>query len=135
MGAKLARPDAVMLGGGVHDGAAGQEGLEIEPDMAFGGSLAAAMFGQSSERAINWMVVESTTWMSRLKRKAKRGVRWPPKAGCKVCRCSSTDQKSCSASFGSRVRLACESVFLGAGLRLATPTTVPNASAARRTRR
>ena len=45
MGAKFARPDAVMLGGGVHDGAAGQEGLEIEPDMAFGGSLAAAMFG------------------------------------------------------------------------------------------
>jgi hypothetical protein len=37
IGAKLTRPDAVMLGGGVHDGAAGQEGLEIEPDMAFGG--------------------------------------------------------------------------------------------------
>jgi hypothetical protein len=34
-----------MLGGGVHDGATGQEGLEIEPDMAFGGGLAAAMFG------------------------------------------------------------------------------------------
>ena len=34
--------DGVMLGSGVHDGAAGQEGLEIEPDMAFGGSLAAA---------------------------------------------------------------------------------------------
>ena len=45
MGAKLARSDAVMLGGGVHDGAAGQEGLEIEPDMAFGSSLAAAVFG------------------------------------------------------------------------------------------
>ena len=34
-----------MLGGGVHDGAAGQEGLEVEPDMAFGGGLAPAMFG------------------------------------------------------------------------------------------
>src|SRR5208282_2421315 len=45
MGAKLARPDAVMLGGGVHDGATGQKGLEIEPNMAFGGGLAAAMFG------------------------------------------------------------------------------------------
>ena len=44
-GAKLSGPDAVMLGGGIHDGAAWQEGLEIEPDMAFGGGLAAAMFG------------------------------------------------------------------------------------------
>jgi hypothetical protein len=45
IGAKLSGPDGVMLGGGVHDGAAGQEGLEIEADMAFGGGLAAAMFG------------------------------------------------------------------------------------------
>ena len=44
-GAKLTRPDTVMFGGSVHDGAAGQEGLEIEADMAFGGGLAAAMFG------------------------------------------------------------------------------------------
>jgi hypothetical protein len=44
-GAKLPCPDRVMLGGGGHDGATGQEGLEIEPDMAFGGGLAAAMFG------------------------------------------------------------------------------------------
>jgi len=88
MGAKLARPDAVMARRRCSTMApAGQEGLEIEPDMAFGGSLAAAMFGPVQRAAINWMVVESTTWMSRLKRKAKRGVRWPPKAGCKVCRC------------------------------------------------
>jgi len=44
-GAKLTRPDTVMPGGVVHDGAAGQKTLEIEPDMAFGGGLAAAMFG------------------------------------------------------------------------------------------
>jgi len=44
-GAKLSGPDGVMFGGGVNNGAAGQEGLEIEPDMAFGGGLAAAMFG------------------------------------------------------------------------------------------
>jgi len=36
--------------------------------------------------------------------------------GCKVCKCSSTAQKSCSAIFGSRRRLACESVFLGGGV-------------------
>ena len=45
IGAKLSGPDRVMLGGGVHDGKAREEGWEIEPDMAFGGGLAAAMFG------------------------------------------------------------------------------------------
>jgi hypothetical protein len=34
-----------MFGGGGHYGTAGQEGLEIQPDMAFSGSLAPAMFG------------------------------------------------------------------------------------------
>jgi hypothetical protein len=44
-GAKLAGPAVVMLGGGIHDGAAGQKTLEIEPDMAFGGGFATAVFG------------------------------------------------------------------------------------------
>lgn len=38
-------PLIVVLFGGVDDGKAGQETLEVEPQMAFGGSLAAAMFG------------------------------------------------------------------------------------------
>lgn len=45
MGTKLAGADVVMLGSGADDDAAGQETLEIEPDVAFGGGLAAAMFG------------------------------------------------------------------------------------------
>ena len=45
IGAKLAGADTVMLGGGAHDGAAGQEALEIEPDMTLGGGFAPAMFG------------------------------------------------------------------------------------------
>ncbi len=34
-----------MFAGGVHEGEARQEGLQIEPDMALGGGFAAAMFG------------------------------------------------------------------------------------------
>ena len=34
-----------MLGGGVHDGATGQEGLEVEADVTFGGGLAPAVSG------------------------------------------------------------------------------------------
>ena len=45
IGAQLAGPLGFMLGGGIHDGAAGQEGLQVEAQMALGGGLAAAMFG------------------------------------------------------------------------------------------
>ncbi len=45
IGAKLARPDAVVFGGGVHDGATGQEGLEVQAEVALGGNLAPAVFG------------------------------------------------------------------------------------------
>ena len=45
IGAQLAGPLGFMLGGGVHDGAAGQEGLQIEAEMALGGGLAAALIG------------------------------------------------------------------------------------------
>lgn len=45
IGAKLARPLGFMLGGGIHDGAAGQEGLQVEAEMALGGGLAPTMFG------------------------------------------------------------------------------------------
>ena len=44
-GAKLAGPLGFMLGSGVHDGAAGQEGLQVEAQMALGGGLAPTMFG------------------------------------------------------------------------------------------
>jgi hypothetical protein len=44
-GAKLASPLGFMLGGGVHDGAAGEEGLQVEAEMALGGGLAPTMFG------------------------------------------------------------------------------------------
>jgi hypothetical protein len=45
IGAQLAGPLGFMLGGRVHDGAAGQEGLQVEAQMALSGSLAPAMFG------------------------------------------------------------------------------------------
>src|SRR5208337_1974501 len=45
IGTKLAGPAVVVLASGVHDGAARQKGLEIQADMAFGSSLAAAMLG------------------------------------------------------------------------------------------
>jgi len=45
MGAKLARPLALVFGGGVHNGAARQEGLEVQPDMTFGRRLAPTMLG------------------------------------------------------------------------------------------
>ncbi len=45
IGTKLARSPVVVLAGGVHDGAAGQKGLEIQTDMAFGGRLAPTVFG------------------------------------------------------------------------------------------
>src|SRR5208282_1210315 len=44
-GAKFTCPAAVMLASGIHDGTAGQEGLEVEPDMTFGGGLAPTMLG------------------------------------------------------------------------------------------
>lgn len=53
IGAKLSSPERVMPGGGVHDGAAGQEGLEIETEMAFGGGFAARCLAQFRERASN----------------------------------------------------------------------------------
>ena len=45
IGTKLACPPVVVLASGGHDGTARQKGLEIQADMAFGGSLAAAMLG------------------------------------------------------------------------------------------
>lgn len=45
IGAKLAGPLTFVLGGGVHDGAAWQEGLEVEAEVALGGCLAPTMFG------------------------------------------------------------------------------------------
>ena len=45
IGAQLAGALGFMLGGGVHDGAAGQEGLQVEAEMALGRGLAAAVFG------------------------------------------------------------------------------------------
>ena len=45
IGTKLACPPVVMLASGVHDGAAGQKSLEIQADMAFGGSLAPTVLG------------------------------------------------------------------------------------------
>lgn len=45
IGAKLAHPTAVIFGGGVHDGAAEQEGLKVESDVTLRGCFAAAMFG------------------------------------------------------------------------------------------
>ena len=45
IGAKLAGPPVVVLAGGGHDGAARQKGLEIQTDMAFGGSLAPTVLG------------------------------------------------------------------------------------------
>ena len=45
IGAKLAGPAVVVLGGGVHDGAARQKGLQVQTDMALGGGLAAAVLG------------------------------------------------------------------------------------------
>ena len=43
--AQFARPAVVVFAGGVHQGEAGQEGLQVEADMALGGGFAAAMFG------------------------------------------------------------------------------------------
>ena len=45
IGAKLAGADAVRLGSRANDDTAGQEGLEVEPDMTLGGRFAPAMFG------------------------------------------------------------------------------------------
>ena len=45
IGAKLARAAIVVFGRGIQDDAAREEGLEVEAKMAFGGRLAAAMFG------------------------------------------------------------------------------------------
>ena len=44
-GAKFAGTPVVMFTGGVDNGTTGQEGLEVEPDMAFSGSLAPTMLG------------------------------------------------------------------------------------------
>ncbi len=43
--AHFAGPQAFVFAGGVHEGEARQEGLQVEPEMALGGGLAAAMFG------------------------------------------------------------------------------------------
>lgn len=43
--AEFAGTDAVVFTGGAHDGEAGQEGLQIQAEMTFGGGFAAAMFG------------------------------------------------------------------------------------------
>ena len=45
IGTKLTGPLGFMLGGGVHDGAPWQEGLQVEAQMALGGGLAPTMFG------------------------------------------------------------------------------------------
>jgi len=43
--AHFAGAEAFVFAGGVHEGEARQEGLQVEPEMALGGRLAAAMFG------------------------------------------------------------------------------------------
>ena len=43
--AHFAGAQAFVFAGGVHEGEARQEGLQVEPEMALGGGLAAAMFG------------------------------------------------------------------------------------------
>ena len=48
--AHFAGPFGVILPGGVDDGAVGQEGLEIEPQVTFGGRLATAMSGPVQTR-------------------------------------------------------------------------------------
>lgn len=44
-GAHFAGAEAFVFAGGVHQGEARQESLQVEPEMALGGGLAAAMFG------------------------------------------------------------------------------------------
>jgi hypothetical protein len=44
-GAHLARPFVVVMFGGVDDRTGGQEALQVQPPMAFGGGFAATMLG------------------------------------------------------------------------------------------
>src|ERR1035437_6153557 len=44
-GAHFAGAEAFVFAGGVHEGEAWQEGLQVEPEMALGGGFTAAMFG------------------------------------------------------------------------------------------
>ncbi len=44
IGAQFARPQVVMLGGGVHDDEPGQQALQVQAKMCFGGGFAPAMF-------------------------------------------------------------------------------------------
>ncbi len=48
--AEFLRPPAFVFAGGVHDGAAGQESLQVQPQMTFGRGFAAAMFGPVQAR-------------------------------------------------------------------------------------
>jgi hypothetical protein len=43
--AHFAGAEALVFAGGIHEGKAGQEGLQVEPEMTLGGGFAAAMFG------------------------------------------------------------------------------------------
>lgn len=83
-------------------------------------SLAAAFcrrcFAQSMQFATNWIVLESITWITRLKRRGNPRYVLPPNEGVTVRRCSSTAQNRSSANCAERVRLAWENVLRTGGV-------------------
>ena len=92
--------------------------------------LAAALrrrcLAQSMQEATRAMVVESTTWMTRRKRRATPLPRLPrAKAGWRLCRCSSTTQKTFSARLASRSLLAWERLLRLGGVAARSVTKSP----------
>jgi hypothetical protein len=83
-------------------------------------------FAQPMHEATNWIVVESTTWMTRLKRRATPFPRLPrAKPAWRVCRWASTAQKIFSAKAASRSLLACEKLLRLGGVAQRSVTGIP----------
>jgi hypothetical protein len=83
-GAHFAGAEAFVFAGGVHEGEAGQEGLQVEPEMALGGGLAAAMFGpvQTAGDQLNGGGVHQMDHPLEAKGKPRPPI--PAKAGMKL---------------------------------------------------
>ncbi len=114
-----------MLGGGVHDGAAGQEGLEIEPDMALDGGLAAAMFGpvQGTSHQRNGGRIHDLN--EPLETKGELWTSVAAEGGLQGLQMCQHRTEELHGHLRTRVRLAWESVFLGGGVAPRTADSGP----------
>ena len=111
--AKLAGTPGFVLGGGVPDGAAGQNSLEVRPQVALGSGFAAAMLGliQRTGHQLNDGGIHDGN--DAFEAEGKPGSVAATECWLQGLQMLKHGQKSCPAILGSRVRLAWESVFLG----------------------